>query len=233
MSQGRALHQVQEIELAIIKHTREIKVINARLADDEEIRRFQAQFEAAQSALADAAKRIRGMESQIETVVTKRQAAETRLYSGKVKNPKELQDMQREVEALTRRRAELDDELLLLMMEREEADQAFQQSEAELKDMRGKREAEEQGQHKKKADLTKKAEGLMAERKRALKGIQAAALKTYSSLRTAKANRPVAVLKAKACGACGIEQNGAVIAAIHRDEHLVKCRHCGRILIGL
>lgn len=233
MSQGRALHQVQEIELAIIEHARKIKDINARLADDEEIRRLQARFEAAQSALADIAKRVRGMESQIETVVTKRQAAETRLYSGKVKNPKELQDMQREVESLTRRRAELDDELLLLMMAREEADQAFQQSEADLKDRRGKREAEERGLRKDKADLTEKAEGLMAKRKQSLKGIQAAALKTYSGLRRAKSNRPVAVLKDKACGACGIEQNGAIIAAIHRDEHLVKCRHCGRILIRL
>ena len=55
--------------------------------------------------------RLRDMELEIAAAVEKRQTAEQRLYSGEVQNPKELQDMQMEVEALARRKSVLDDEL--------------------------------------------------------------------------------------------------------------------------
>jgi predicted nucleic acid-binding Zn-ribbon protein len=52
-------------------------------------------------------------------------------------------------------------------------------------------------------------------------------------MRTAKSNRPVAVLREKACTICGIEQNSIVITAINRGEGMVNCQNCGRILIRL
>ena len=233
MSPARGLYQVQQLELAIIEHTKEIKAINARLQNNQEIKALQAQFNAAQSSLELIVKRVKEVELQIEAVVTKRQATETRLYSGSVKNPKELQDMQMEMDALTRRRAELDDQLLLLMMEQEEAHQTSHHSETALKEARDKQETEHQSLRKEKTRLTEKVQQLMAERKNALKQIPSDALKTYSSLRTVKANRPVSVLKDKTCGVCGIKQNSAIIASINRDGSLVKCHNCGRILIKL
>lgn len=233
MSQARALYQVQELELAIIEHAKKIKEINARLQDDEEIKALEAQFDAAQSSLKSTVKRVNDMELQIEAVATKRQATETRLYSGGVSNPKELQDMQMEVDALTRRRSELEDQLLLLMMEREEASQTFSHSETALKAMRGRREAEHQSLRQEKTALAEEAEQLMAERKHLIKQIPADVIKTYHRLRTAKANRPVSVLKDKACGVCGIEQSNSIIASIARGGDWVQCRNCGRILIRL
>jgi len=233
MSQARALYQVQELELAIIEHAKKIQAIQARLQDDEEIKAVEARFDAAQSSLKAIVKRVEDMELRIEAVAAKRQATETRLYSGSVSNPKELQDMQMEVDALTRRRAELDDQLLLLMMEREEAQQTFSQSEAAQEAVRGKQKAEHQRLRQEKAALTEAAEQLMAERKHALKQIPSDAIKTYNSLRTAKAKRPVSVLKGKACGVCGIEQSNAIIASVHRGGDWVACRNCGRILIRL
>ena len=233
MSQARGLYQLQELELAIIKHAKRMKAINAQLQDNEEVKTLQAQFDDAQAALELAVKRVREMELQIEAVASKRQTAETRLYSGDVRNPKELQDMEMEINVLARRRAELDDQLLWLMMQREEAHQACGQREAALKEARGKQETAHQSLRKEKTQLTGKTEQLMDKRRLALKQISPDVLKTYSSLRTAKANRPVSVLKDKACGLCGIEQNSAIIASVSRGDHLTQCHHCGRILIRL
>lgn len=233
MSQARALYQVQELELAIIEHAKEIKDINARLQDDEEIKGLEARFDAARSSLEAIVKRVNAMELQIEAVAAKRQAAETRLYSGSVKNPKELQDMQMEADGLARRRAELEERLLLLMVEREEAGQILGDGETALKAARGKHKAEHQSLRQKKTALTEAAEGLMAERRQALKSIPADVIKTYNSLRTAKANRPVSVLKGKVCGVCGIKQSNLIIASINRGDDWVQCRNCGRILIRL
>lgn len=233
MSQARGLYQVQELELAIIEQAKRMKAINTQLQDNEEVQSLQAQFAAAQTALELVAKRVREMEQQIEAVAAKRQTAEARLYSGDVRNPKELQDMEMEINVLARRRADLDDQLLLLMMEREEAHQTSSQREAALKNARRQQETAHQSLRKEKTLLTGKTEQLMSERRNALKQISPDILKTYSSLRTAKANRPVSVLKGKACGLCGIEQNRAVIAAVSRGDQLTQCHHCGRILIKL
>lgn len=233
MSQARALYQVQELELGIIERTKKIKAIHARLQDDETVKALQARFDAARSSLKLIVKRIHEMETQIEAVVTKQQATESRLYSGHVKNPKELQDMQMEVDALTRRRAELDDQLLLLMMERDEAHQTFVHSEGALNKAQAEQEAEHQNLLEEKISLTREIEELMAERKNTLRQIQPDVLKTYNSLRTAKANRPVSVLKDRTCKVCGITQNNSIVADINRDGGLVKCQNCGRILIKL
>ena len=233
MSQARALYQVQELELGIIERTKKIKAIHARLQDDAAIKALQARFDAAQSSLKLLVKRIHEMETQIEAVVTKQQATESRLYSGHVKNPKELQDMQMEVDALTRRQAELDDQLLLLMMERDEAHQAFIHSEGSLNEAQAEREAEHQNLLEEKTLLTSEIGELMGQRKNALRQVQPDVLKTYNSLRTAKANRPISVLKGKTCNACGITQNNSIVADINRDGGLVKCQNCGRILIKL
>ena len=133
MSQARGLYQLQELELAIIKHAKRMKAINAQLQDNEEVKTLQAQFDDAQAALELAVKRVREMELQIEAVASKRQTAETRLYSGDVRNPKELQDMEMEINVLARRRAELDDQLLWLMMQQEEARQGLRPARSRAK----------------------------------------------------------------------------------------------------
>jgi len=72
---------------------------------------------------------------------------------------------------------------------------------------------------------------MMENRKKALNIVQPDALKEYNSLRASMANRPVAALREKSCTICGIEQNGGIISAVNKDDSLVKCQNCGRILV--
>ena len=74
---------------------------------------------------------------------------------------------------------------------------------------------------------------MLARRKTSVAAIPEESIKTYNRMRTAKSNRPVAVLREKACTVCGIEQNSIVITAINRGEGMVNCQNCGRILIRL
>ena len=81
--------------------------------------------------------------------------------------------------------------------------------------------------------LKAEADKLMADRKKAVQAIKPEAMKTYNSLRKSKANRPVAGLDEGACTVCGIEQNNAIISKINRDDSLVYCHNCGRILVRI
>ena len=231
MSDVLALYRVQQLELEIINHTKRIKAINQQIEDDEALR--EAEFEAAKTEHEDAAKRARDMELEIAALMEKRQASESLLYSGEVNNPKELQDLQMELDSLTRRRDVLDDELKRIVTERDGCQQKLQESEANMEEARIARAAENQELLEEKAALTATINEQLTKRKAVVKKIPADIYKTYNSMRAKNSNRPVSVLKDDACAVCGIEQNSVVITAINRSDDIVNCQSCGRILIKL
>ena len=231
MSEVVALYRLQELELDILARAKRIKAINAQLEDDAALREAEADNEAAQQALATVDARVRDMELEIAAAVDKRQSAESRLYAGEVTSPKELQDMQMEVEALGRRQSALDDELQRLNAEQDDLKAKAEDAGARCSQAREAHETESADLLAEKGTLTETVSELLARRKSAVKAIPQPAFQTYNSLRAAKSNRPVAVLRDKACTICGIEQNYIVITAINRGDGLVHCQNCGRILI--
>ena len=99
---------------------------------------------------------------------------------------------------------------------------ARDQRETECEQLRGEKES-----------LSASVNELLARRKSSVAEIPREAFQTYNSMRSAKSNRPVSVLKDNACTICGIEQNYIVIAAIKRDNDLVRCQNCDRLLISM
>lgn len=231
MSLARALYEIQRIELAIIERSKRLKSVKGQLEDDELLRQAEGEFTAAEAALAENSKLLRDMEIRTEGVVEKRQATETRLYSGSVGNPKELQDMQMEVESLTRRGAQLDDQLLQLMIRRDQASQDMEACKQLLDEIKAQHGEEQRNLLKEKTALSGEIESLMTERKGALAKTPGAALRIYNNMRRAKGNRPVAALREKTCTICGIEQDNKALTAINRGDDLLYCSNCGRILL--
>ena len=233
MKIARALYEIQSIELDIIERTKRLKSVNAQLKNDKLLRQAKKGFAIAETALNDNGRLVKDVENQIEAVVEKRKATETRLYSGSVGNPKELQDMQMEMESLTRRQTQLEDQLLQLMMARDDVSQEMDDSTQILEETKGQHDKQQQSLLNEKTALSGEIERLMTKRKRALEKAPAEALQTYDNMRKAKTNRPVAVLRDRSCTICGIEQDGAVLAAIKQHNALVNCNNCGRILLKM
>ena len=233
MSQARGLFQVQAIELDIIQRTKRVKAINAALEDDAELVAIRESFAAAEERLDDCRKQVSEVENQIESVGEKRKESEERLYSGEVSNTKELQDIQLEVESLTRRLTQLDEQQLHFMMERDAASADHDEKQSALDETTTRFQALQDELTSEKADLKATIESMMGERRAALQQVPEPAVKLYNGMRAAKANRPVSELRDRACTVCGIEQNQLVIAAINRGDQLVRCNSCERILVKL
>lgn len=231
MTVARALYDIQTIELDIIERTKRLKSVNAQLKDDDQLRHARKGFAVAEAALDDNGKRIRELEIQVEALVEKRQATETRLYSGSVGNPKELQDMQMEVESLTRRRSQLDDQLLQLMIERDQVSQETDDSRRLLEEVTAQHDDRQRDLTTEKTALSAELERLMTNRKSALAKAPGPALKTYNNMRRTKGNRAVAVLRDRTCTLCGIKQDNTILAAIDSNDDIVYCSNCGRILL--
>ncbi len=231
MKLARMLYEIQTLELDIIERSKQIKAINARLDDDDRLRKTIKDFEAIKAAHEENNKLARILEFQNEAVFEKIQANETRLYSGSVKNIKEMQDLQLEVESLKRQHAQHDDELLRLLLALDQIKADLDARKLLIDEAQGEYDRLQQALRDEKAALSAEVESLMTKRKSALAKTPPNALQTYNRMRRVKGNRPVAVLRKKTCTSCGIEQDNTIMAALRRGQRLVNCINCDRILL--
>ncbi|HEX2907472.1 MAG TPA: hypothetical protein VHO69_11460 [Phototrophicaceae bacterium] len=231
MSQAQALYRLQEIELRLLRGQKRLNEITSALGDNHTIAEAQTLAQAAQQALTPQQTRARHLELEIQSNVDKIRETDERLYSGRVRNPKELQDMQQEIQSLKKRNQELEDVLLEVMLEVEAAETRL----AEAKSNQTHITADWENQNRQLLDeqtqLKSEQEQLLRQRKQALTETDADSLNAYNLLKPRKQNQPVAVLEGDTCSTCGVEQTKTIISETDRGASLAKCLSCGRILV--
>ena len=112
MGVARQLYQLQEIDLKAESDQQGLERMVSQLGENRAVVKARADLESAQKQLAEFGHRQHSAEWEIDDVVSKVKAAEEQLYSGRIKNPKELASLQHEVELLKARRGQLENSAL-------------------------------------------------------------------------------------------------------------------------
>lgn len=224
------LGKLNEIDLAI-------DGMRARMAEIAEALKEPPALAAARAAAAAAeAELARGRRGQAECefaqqqVVVRLTQAESRLYSGRVRNPKELEDAEKDVAQLRRQRAAAEDALLEALIAVEAATEAHAARQADLARLS---EAWAQTQTALRAEQAQLAEHLSAERAHQAatrRAVPPHILQTYDSLRPRRGGRAVARLDGDTCAACLVAVPPLKAEAAREGEALVYCENCGRLL---
>ncbi|PJF23005.1 MAG: hypothetical protein CUN56_03140 [Phototrophicales bacterium] len=231
MAQAQALYALQEIDLKIIAQNKRLETLTQQLQDNQSVLEAQQQVEAAQKRLTPLHTKQKDLELEIQTNRQKAKASEDRLYSGNVKNPKEMQDLQQEIASLKQRNQTLEDQLLDLMLTIEAAEADLQTAERHLAAVTAQWQAEHTDLLSEKAAIETELEQLAAQREKAVTQISAQNRKIYDTMKKKKANRPVSLMQGRMCTACGVEQTMAIEQAVSHNADLVYCENCGRILV--
>jgi predicted nucleic acid-binding Zn-ribbon protein len=224
------LAQINEIDLGI-------DALRARAAEVAEALKEPAALQAARAAaIAAEAELARRRAVQAECDRAQQQTAarlaqaQNRLYGGKVRNPKELEDAERDVAQLRRQHAQAEDALLEALIATETAASACDSAKAELRQHGQAWETAQTGLRSEQARLS---ERLTIERARltaARRNAPAELLHTYDTLRPRRAGRAVARLDDDTCSACLVAVSPRRIAAARDSDVLAYCENCGRIL---
>lgn len=229
MSQAQVLYDLQQIDS-------EIRAKKQRLGEvlrlQKEPATLLAARERAQAAADDLHQwqsRHRNLTLEINSLADKAKRSEDRLYSGAVKNPKELSDLQHEVEALGRRRAVLEDEALLAMMEADERKGIKAAADAEVSRQESDFSAASITFRQEQQALALNLNTLLEKRSRQVTLAQPALLKTYDDLSRQKNGVAVAGLRGNKCLGCQLTLSAAIIRSAG-EGRLVYCENCGRIL---
>ena len=229
MSQARVLYDLQQIDT-------EIRTKKQRLGEVLRLQKEPPPLVAARERVAtidaDLQKwqaRHRALTTDIAALADKTKREEDRLYSGVVKNTKELNDLQREVEALGRRRAALEDEALLVEMEADERKAGKGAADEEVARLVSEFTAASATYRQEQQVLATHLNQLIEKRGRHVTLAQPALLKTYDDLIRQKNGLAVVGLQVNKCLGCRLTLSASVIRAVDEGK-LVFCENCGRIL---
>lgn len=182
-------------------------------------------------ALEDVEAEVAKMEVEVDTVRRREDRDRSLLDSGTV-NPKQLEELQHELETLQRRQANLEDILLEVMERREQiaGEHACQQAQA---DQLG-RDVEAAGRARDEAATgIERARAEQDVRRAELVGELDADLITLYDSRRTSGGIGAGLLQAGRCGACRIELDRGEIGRIAAaaDDEVLHCPECRAILV--
>jgi len=154
------------------------------------------------------------------------------LYAGKVTTPKELENLQKELEMLGRQKGDGETKVLEAMESAGAQVAQAEAAEARLAALADAYRAIRAAYKKRHAELSQEIAGYEKDRAAAVKVVPAALLARYEGLRAKKNGIGAAVVEADgACGACHMKLNTQLTDDTKAAETPQVCEYCGRLLI--
>jgi predicted nucleic acid-binding Zn-ribbon protein len=224
------LFRLQTLDSQIDSLRSRLSDIENRLRMHPELDRARAEENTANDLRDSARKALRQAEEETRHQQQRIADTEKTLYSGSVRNPKELQELQEEAASLRRYLAVLEERQLQAMMQSEEAEQAASAARNAREEREQEREREEQDLR---ADQTREQaslETLSDQREAALSAVSKEDLETYSAARKSKRGLAVVRMEGGSCSGCGVTPSKARIDLARSGQEIVLCGNCGRIL---
>ena len=232
MSVLRQLYQLQLVDSEHQDKSRQLSMVNDGLGESDEVIRAQEAVVETETDLRKLRAELRALEIEIGGVTAKLKQNQDRLYSGRVRNPKELSNLQEEAAALRRRLSELEDGQLELMISIEEADAELSERQARSNQIEATWRAEQARLQAEKEELELRLAELEEECDGMRSRIGAADLAGYDNLRSRLGGTAIVRLKKGSCTACGVDVPTSMARAVEHGDGMHNCPICGRLLFG-
>ncbi|MBI4333530.1 MAG: hypothetical protein HY673_19885 [Chloroflexi bacterium] len=231
MTQVRQLFDLQELDLAITLHQAEIQKLRGQLTETEELLRARKELEEKGKSLIERQKAQRDLETEIDDLRVKVKSLQQKLAGGTIKNPRELVNLQTDLDQQKAGVSKKEDAALELMAELEKLqeetgrkkgevqrlEQSWKESRAVALDHLKSEDAHLAGLEQKKQELVGK--------------LDPASVRLYDSLKARK-GRPLARVEQGMCMGCRVTLPMSLIQrARSSTTEAVFCCNCERILL--
>jgi predicted nucleic acid-binding Zn-ribbon protein len=234
VAQQRSLLELSELDAELSR----IAYRSGHLPEQQEYERVQAAHSEANDRLAavriaveDLDAEVSRYESEIEAV-RRREDRDRSLLAAGATDPKQLSELQHELETLQRRQASLEDSLLEVLERREEL-QAQQAAElAAIDRLQAELARAQQALDTARAELDKIRQQRTSRRDELTASLDPDLVALYERQRAAR-GAGAGPLQGRRCGACRIEIDRGELARISAaaDDDVMRCPECGAILL--
>ncbi len=229
MTQIHQLYKLQETDVEIREKTKRLKEVMAAQQESQALLAARARRDTAVTDHQQWQSKHNDLTLELTSLRNKAKNSETRLYSGKVTNPKELTDLQHEIESLGRRADVQDEEVLEALLYLEEAEAEKEAAEAAYTDTFAKWEKSVADYKVEQNEVALRIHKLMQTRKEQASVIDAKSLQEYEALAKKKNGIAIARLRVDMCLGCRLTVSANQVKQAKQGEK-VYCGGCGRIL---
>jgi len=115
MSTAQQLYHLQELDLEIDSGQRNLQKMTGQLGESQVLTTARAKLDTEKRHLQTMQKQQRSLEREADDINAKLKVAGEDLYSGRIHNPKELSNLQHDIELLKANRSKIEDKILELM----------------------------------------------------------------------------------------------------------------------
>lgn len=228
MKVAKQLYQLQEVDLELESNEQALNQIASQLGESQAVLRAQAELKLEHQRLEELKREQHSAEWEIDDLITKLATAEEKLYSGSIRNPKELTNLQHEIDGLKTKRNRLEDKALELMDRVELTEASVATLSSQLKRLEAEWHRQQQQLSSRMEQLKTILSDLEHKRQLLLGKTDPQAIEFYHQLKKQKGTA-VAKVEQGICHGCRISLPTTELQQA-RSGNLVQCSSCGRIL---
>jgi predicted nucleic acid-binding Zn-ribbon protein len=224
------LYALQETDSALDARRASLADAESRVGETEELVQARERVTRLKQTLEEAEKQQREQEWEIDDLREKIEPVEKKLYGGTIRNPKELEGLQQDVESLRRRQRVLEDRDLEIMVAVEEAQRESSEAQQVLAEVQAAWEVEQERLARQQEELRSEIAALKQRRAEQSGLVESSVLGLYENLRTTRQGRAVAKVERGLCQGCRISLPMNIVRRARGGTEIVQCSSCERIL---
>lgn len=215
-------------------HRRQTLPERAALAEAEAIRaELDGDLAKARDRRDEVLREERKLDDEVRTLEDRAKAEETKMYSGTISSPKELQAMSADVAHLRKRARELEDEELAVLERREVHDAEVAKVESAIAAVVADIELFSAALRASEAEIEAELKLEQDARSALVPGIPANVMSLYEQVRASNRGMGAARLVGSNCQACHLALPATEVDRIRHmaADAIARCEHCGAILV--
>jgi len=228
MSLAGQLYKLQQLDLELQKKQQELSDVENQLSDNKALFAAESKLASQKEQLEDQRKKQKSSEWELEDLQEKIRQIDSKLYSGKTKDPKELVNLEKEVKGLKSQMRTKEDTLLGLMSQVEEIESRVRATDEEVEHLKREWEQGQETLRPRKSELEIALAELKGERSRFAEQIDSEPFNIYERIRLAMGQAVVKVERGRCLG-CHITVPTSQWQKAKAGD-LIQCNNCSRIL---
>ncbi|RQV99413.1 hypothetical protein EH221_00225 [bacterium] len=230
MNRAFHLYQLQKVDNKLHSIQKRITEIDTIIENDRRLIEVENGISSIKSRIDKTNKELRELEEIGKEIQMEIEINETALYSGKIRNPKELNDLQQKINIDKKNLNKNENEQLEKLMTIEAYEDALGENQQLLVKVQSQVATSHAILYGEKSQLLKQKMTLETERSAKQASIPADNLETYNQLLQEKRGVAVALVEDLSCTMCGAPLTPAEWQSVRSSETILFCSTCGRIL---
>lgn len=226
----QTVYQLQSADLERAETARKLREAEKGLGETDELRGARATMEGEEAGLSHLRTRVRDLELELKSLTGKIAATEQRLYGGDVRNPKELESLQTDLQYLRGHREELEDRILTDLTEIDDVQKRLKQSQARWEAVQAAWQKQQAQLQKVVGDLRAQLGRLEEQVARLRAALPAALVADYDEACRKQGGRGIAAIRGGLCEGCRVAVPTGIVQQVRRGDETRRCTSCGRIL---